>query len=155
MAVVNGTEVMVFASPSSGTTAWGMVGHATSHTLSIKMASRDTSNKGTLNYVTKANGRLDVTASLEGMYLDSDSYNLENFMLAQVARTPLLLIFGKPTTAGGSVPDTTTSGGTHFYASGQFLITGVDATFPDQANSTYSVSFEHYTGFQLNKLITT
>jgi len=28
----------------------------------------------------------------------------------------------------------------------------VDATFPDQANSTYSVSFEHADGFEINDL---
>ena len=152
--VINGDLVMVFLSANTGTTTWKAVAHATSHTLSIKMASRDTSNKGSGIYVTRKSGRLDVTGTLEGMYIDNDKYNAEDFALAIVARNPMLMIFGKETVQLTGVPDTTTSGLTHFYASGQFYITSCDMTFPDQANSTYSVSFEHATGFQVNRLIT-
>jgi hypothetical protein len=118
------------------------------------MATRDTSNKGTASYVTKAAGRLEVTATIEGMYIDTDTYNYADFMAAIIARTPYLLIFGKETTDGSGTPDTTTTGGAHFYSSGQFLCTGVDATFPDEGNSTYTATFEHYTGFAINNLIT-
>jgi hypothetical protein len=152
--VINGDLVMVFASASTGTTTWKTVAHATSHSLSIKMATRETSNKGSGTYTTRKSGRLDVTGSMSGMYIDNDKFNLEDFQLAIVARTPLLMIFGRETVQLNGVPDTTTSGLTHFYSSGQFYITSVDSEFPDQANSTYSVSFEHCTGFQINKLIT-
>lgn len=151
--VVNGSDVLVFASPSTGATTWKPVAHSTSHTLSIKMATRDTSNKGTASYVTKAAGRLEVTATVEGMYIDTDTYNYADFMAAIIARTPYLLIFGKETSDGSGTPDTTTSGGAHFYSSGQFLCTGVDATFPDEGNSTYTATFEHYTGFAINSKI--
>ena|SRR3972149_4804681 len=150
MAVVNGSEVMVFISPTSGTSVWKAVAHATSHTLSIKSATRDTSNKGTAHYVTKDYGRTDVTGTLEGMYIDTDTYNYADFLALIIAREPVLMIFGKETVQFNGVPDTTTTGGVHFYSSGQFIITGVDATFPDEANSTYSVTFEHFTGFAIN-----
>jgi hypothetical protein len=150
--VINGSDVMVFASPSSGTTTWKSVAHATSHSLSIKMATRDTSNKGTASYATKAAGRLEVTATVEGLYIDTDTYNYADFMAAIIARTPYLMIFGKEASAG--VPDTTTTGGAHFYSSGQFLCTGIDASFPDEGNATYTATFEHYTGFEINHLIT-
>lgn len=150
--VVNGSEVLVFFSSNLTTPSWEIAGHAISHSLSIKMATRDTSNKGTGNYATKAAGRLEVTGSMEGMYIPTDTYNYEDFMKAIIARTPVLMIFGQESTAGSTVPDTTTSGGTHFYASGEFLITGCDGTFPDQANATYTVTFEHYDNFLLNKL---
>jgi hypothetical protein len=153
--VVNGTDVLIFFSNySAGTTpAWSIAAHATSHSLSIKMATRDTSNKGTANFVTKAAGRIDVSGSMEGMVIYDDAYNYEDFMTAILARTPLLMIFGQR--AGTSdVPDTTTGGDEHFYASGLFLITGLDATFPDQANSTYTVTFEHYSSFQMNNYTT-
>jgi hypothetical protein len=153
--IINGSEVMVFVSAVTGTTSWVAVAHAVSHTLSIKMATRDTSNKGTANYVTKAEGRLEVTGTMEGMYIDDDQYNYEDFMELIIAREPVLMFFGKETSQFSGVPDTTTSGGAHFYASGQFLITGVDATFPDQQNSTYTVTFEHYTGFDINTVIVT
>lgn len=150
--VIKGDEVMVFISPSTGTTAWTMVGHATSHTLSIKHSTRDISNKGTGDYVERGEGRLDVTGTLEGMYIDNDKYDLEDFYTIITTKVPVLMIFGKEASAG--VPDTTTTGLTHFYASGEFYLSSVDATFPDKENSTYTVAFEHATGFQMNKLIT-
>jgi hypothetical protein len=88
------------------------------------------------------------------MYIDNDKYNAEDFALAIVARNPMLMIFGKETVQLNGVPDTTTTGLTHFYASGQFYITGIDMTNPDKENASYSVTFEHATGFQINKLIT-
>jgi hypothetical protein len=152
--VISGDLVMVFLSASTGTTTWKSVAHATSHTLSIKMAARDTSNKGSGTYTTRLAGRLDVTGTLEGMYIDNDKYNAEDFALAIVARAPVLMIFGRETVQLNGVPDTTTGGLTHYYSSGQFYITGIDQTFADRANSTYSVTFEHCTGFQINQLIT-
>ena len=152
--VVNGGDVFVFCSPATGATSWADVAHATSHTLSIKMASRDTSNKGTASYVTKAAGRLEVTATVEGLYIDSDTYNWADFMSYITARNEILLIFGKESSAGSGAPDTTTSGGAHFYASGKFICTSLDATFPDEENSTYTATFEHVSGFAINNLIT-
>jgi len=152
--VVNGTDVLVFLSPSTGATTWKTFAHATSHTLSVKMTTRDTSNKESGTIVTRAPGRVDVTGTMEGMYIDSDTYNLEDLLKAVVDRTKYLMIFGKETSALSGIPDTTTTGGTHFYASGQFYITSVDQTHPDQANSTYTVSFEHASGFDYNSLIT-
>lgn len=152
--VINGSDVLVFISPSTGGTTWKAVAHATTHTLSVKMATRDTSNKGTASFVTKAAGRLEVTGTLEGMYIDDDKYNLEDFMEMIIARVPILMIFGKETTDASGVPDTTTSGKTHFYASGEFLLTGIDSSFPDEQNGTYTATFEHYTGFAINNLIT-
>jgi len=152
--VVSGEYVMMFISPATGSTTWKAVAHATSHTLSIKMASRDTSNKGTGNFVTKASGRLEVTGTLTGMYIDDDQYNYEDFMEMILARDPILMIFGKETVQFNGIPDTTTTGGTHFYSSGQFILTDLTADFPDQQNSTYTATFEHYSGFAMNSLIT-
>jgi hypothetical protein len=152
--VVNGTDVLVFISPSTGATTWTHFGAATSHTLSVKMSTRDTSNKQSGTIVTRKPGRVDVTGTMEGLYIDNDKYNLEDLLKAVVDRTLFLMIFGKETSALSGVPDTTTSGGTHFYSSGQFYITSVDATFPDQANSTFTATFEHASGFDYNSLIT-
>lgn len=153
--VVNGSDVLIFRSAVTGTTTWLAIAHATSHTLSVKMATRDTSNKGTSSYVTKAAGRLDVTATVEGMYIDGDTETgYSTLMTAITARTEMLLIFGKETSDGSGVPDTTTTGGVHWYASGRFICTSVDATFPDEGNSTYTATFEHVSGFVLNQLVT-
>ena len=154
--VINGTDVLVFISPSSGATTWTAASHATSHSLSIKMATRDTSNKYSGVYVTRDKGRVDVTGSMQGMYIDSDKYNLEDFYTIITTRVPVLMIFAKNTSTipAAAVPDTTTTGAAHFYASGKFWITDISPTFPDAANSTYTVAFEHCSGFQMNKLIT-
>jgi hypothetical protein len=90
---------------------------------------------------------------MEGMYIDDDAYNYEDFMTAILARTPFLMIFGKESGTTGQ-PDITTGGKEHFYASGLFYLTKLDATFPDQTNSTYTVSFEHAEGFQMNGYLT-
>lgn len=150
--VINGTDVMVFMSPSSGTTTWTVIGHATSHSLSIDVATRDTSNKGTAAYETSAAGRIKVTGTIEGLYMDDDKYNLEDLMTAILAREPMLMIFGREASAG--VPDTTTTGKTHFYCSGQFILSNLQATFPDQENSTYTATITHHSGFVMNQLIT-
>jgi hypothetical protein len=121
------------------------------------MATRETSNKGSGVYVTRDKGRVDITGSMEGFYIDTDQYNLEDFNTIVTTRVPVLMIFGKSTTTAPTtaVPDTTTSGGAHFYGSGKFWITSIDPTFPDDGNSTYSVTFEHCSGWQMNRLITT
>jgi hypothetical protein len=153
--VINGTDVMVFISTSLGASpSWTSVAHATSHSLSIKSATRDTSNKGTANFVTKEYGRTEVTASLEGMNIDDDKYNYADFVGLMLARSPFLMVFGHATTPGSGQPETTTGSSPQFYASGQFILTSIDATFPDQQNSTYTATFEHYTGFVINTLAT-
>lgn len=154
--VINGTDVMVFISTTTGSSpSWLSVAHATSHSLSIKSATRDTSNKGTANFVTKEYGRTEVTATLEGMYIDDDTYNYADFVDIMLKRNPFLMVFGHETSQGSGQPlTTTTTGGTNFYASGQFILTSIDATFPDQQNSTYTATFEHYTGFVVNTLAT-
>src|SRR4030042_3159227 len=111
--VINGTDVIVFISPSTGTTTWKAVAHATSHTLSIKMATRITSNKGSGIIETRDKGRLDVTGTLEGMYIDTDQYNIEDFVTIMTTRVPVLMIFGKETTALSGVPETTIKEGAH------------------------------------------
>ena len=152
--IINGTSVLVFISPLTGTTTWTTFANATSHTLSVKMSTRDTSNKDSGSYVTRAAGRLDVTGTMDGLAVDNNKYNYEDLMKIVVARTAVLMIFGKETSSLSGVPDTTTTGGTHFYGSGKFFITEVTPTFPDQGNVTYTCTFEHADGFAFNSLIT-
>ncbi|HLO59824.1 MAG TPA: phage tail tube protein [Bacteroidales bacterium] len=129
--IINGSDLFVFMNDVP-------VAHSTSHTLSIKMGTRNTSNKGTGKFETKAPGRLDVTVSAEGLCVDGD-YNA--LMNAMVLRVPVTLELGKKSD-GAETLDTS-----EFYAHGDFLITAFDQNAGDQANATYSVSFEHYEGF--------
>lgn len=115
--VINGGDIVMTV---DGTT----IGYATSHSLSISMSTRDTSNKTSGIYTTRESGRLDVTASCEGMAV----YGGFNTLLAKVvARTKVALIMKE---------------GTKVYATGNFFITSAEVSAPDQDNVTYSLSFE-------------
>jgi hypothetical protein len=128
--IINGSDIFVFMDGEA-------VAHATSHTLGIKMATRNTSNKDSGVFETKAAGRMDVTASCEAMAVYGD---FQKILSAMVLRQPVTLEFGQKDENG----DLDTS---VFYAHGDFLITSFDQNSPDQGNVTYSASFEHFEGF--------
>jgi hypothetical protein len=129
MAAVNGTDLFVFMNGA-------LVAHAISHTLDAKMITRKTSDKDSGVFETAAPGRLDITASCEGMVVYG---SIELLRAAIVARNPLDLDFGEK---DGTVVDDTVS-----YATGMFYLTSLSETAPDQGNATYTASFEHASGF--------
>jgi hypothetical protein len=133
--VINGSDLYVFIGGS-------VVAHATSHTLSMKMNTRDTSNKDTGKFNTKAVGRMDVSATADALVVYTD---VQTLLTAYLARTPLALGFGERT--GAVLVDGVYSGGAlntaKFYATGNFIITGFDMNAGDQENASYSVSFEN------------
>ena len=133
--VINGTDLFVFLTGTS-------IAHATSHSLSIKMATRDTSNKDSGLWVQKAPGRMDVTATAEGLCVYGAT-EFERLSTALTARVPVEVKFGQ---YSGT---TTAIDTTYWYASGTFILTGFDMTAGDAANATYSCSFEHYSGFTM------
>jgi hypothetical protein len=138
MAVINGSDLYVFRGATR-------IAHATSHSVSMKMATRDTSNKDTGKFNTKGVGRMDVTASSDNLMVYVDYAALGVLLLA---RTPLTLYFGEQTGAvetGGELVGGTLDGA-KFYASGSFIITGLDQNAGDQANASYTVSFENADG---------
>ena len=131
--VINGTDIVVFMGADA-------VAHATSHTLGMTMATRETSNKDTGKFNTKAPARLEVTASCDALVVYTDFA----LMAAAVTdRAPLLVKFGERT-AEGTLDDT------KFYAEGMFIITSLEMTAGDQENASYSASFEHYSDFALS-----
>jgi hypothetical protein len=129
--VINGTDLFVFMDDV-------VVGHATNHTLSMTMATRNTSNKDSGIFDTKDVGRFDVTASCEGLMVYGD--NFQALMSAMRLRVPVKLEFGEKD--GSGELDTS-----KFYAHGDFIITSFEQGAPDQDNATYNVSFEHYENF--------
>jgi hypothetical protein len=150
--IINGSDVYMFFSATTGATDWMAAAYATSHTLNLNRTIRDTSNKGSGDIDTADYGRLKVTGTLEGMSIDNDSqYGYEDFIAAIYNKTPLMMMFAKD--AGSFEPNTTTGGGLNFYASGIFVLESVSKTDPDNANSTYSVSFTHKSGFVLNSVV--
>jgi hypothetical protein len=127
---INGTDLFVFIDGV-------LVAHATSHTLSPKMGTRKTTNKDSGVFETKASGRIEVTASCEGMQVYGDINILRTKFYA---REPVTVDFGEQ--VEGAL-DTT-----KIYATGDFLITGLDEGAPDGETATYNASFEHSSGFQ-------
>jgi hypothetical protein len=127
---INGTDLFVFMDGV-------VVAHATGHTLSPKMATRGTSNKDSGIFETKAAGRIDVTGTCEGLVVYGD---IEVLRSAFIARVPVKLDFGEQ--VSGSLDES------KIYATGNFLITGLDEGAPDNGNATYNMSFEHSSGFE-------
>lgn len=127
--VINGSDIFVYIDGVK-------VANATSHTLTLNMATRDTSNKDTGKFNTKDVGRLDITASSDALIVYT---NLAAMVTAYLDRLPVTLHFAEDT--AGS-PDLT-----KFYATGEFIITSMDINAADQANASYSCTFDHYSGF--------
>ena len=138
MAVINGSDLFVFIGGVR-------VAHATSHSISMKMATRDTSNKDTGKFNTKGVGRMDISASSDNLLVYTDFATLG---AAYLARSVVALTFGEQTGAtevDGDLVDGTLDT-TKMYASGNFIITGLDQNAGDQANASYTVSFENADG---------
>lgn len=127
--VINGSDIFVYLDGVK-------IANATSHTLTMNMATRDTSNKDTGSFNTKAVGRLDVTATSDALVVYTD---LATMVTAYLARLPVTLHFAEDD--DGS-PDTTV-----FYATGDFIITSMDINAGDQENASYSCTFDHYDNF--------
>jgi hypothetical protein len=127
--VINGSDIFVYIDGIK-------VANATSHTLTMNMATRDTSNKDTGKFNTKDVGRLDITASSDALVVYA---NLASMLTAYMARVPVTLHFAEDT---AGTPNTS-----KFYATGEFVITSMDINAADQANASYSCTFDHYSGF--------
>ena len=121
MAIINGGDIKVY----NGAT---LIANGTSHSLTINMATRETSSKDSGIYTARESGRLDVSVSADGLVATSTFGTLLSLI---VARTALTLNLKQ---------DTTT------LVSGSFYLTSVEQSAPDQDNVTYSCSFEYAGG---------
>jgi hypothetical protein len=127
--VINGSDIFVYMDGVK-------IANATSHTLSISMATRNTSNKDTGKFNTKAVGRLDISATSDALIVYSD---LGTILEAYLDRVPLTLHFAEDDEGS---PDTS-----KFYATGDFIISNMDINAADEDNASYSVTFDHYDNF--------
>jgi len=127
--VINGSDIFVYIDGVK-------VANASSHTLSMTMTTRETSNKDTGKFNTKDVGRLDITATSDALVVYTD---IATMMTAYLDREPVHLHFAED--VAGS-PDET-----QFYAEGDFIITSLDMNAGDADNASYSCTFDHYDGF--------
>jgi hypothetical protein len=88
---------------------------------------------------------MDITASSDNLLVYTDFATLGT---AYLARSVVALTFGEQTgaTESGGELVVGTLDTSKFYASGNFIITGLDQNAGDQANASYSVSFENADG---------
>lgn len=119
--IINGGDITV---TQEGT----LIANSTSHTLTINMATRDISNKDSGIYAAREGGRLDVSVQVEGLVAVGGFKTLLNLIVARAALT-LALKEGATT-----------------YMTGEFLLTSVEQSAPDQENVTYSATFEYAGG---------
>lgn len=133
--VINGTDLYVFIDDE-------VVAHATSHSISMKMNTRATSNKDTGKWNTKAVGRLDLTASCDALVVYADYAVMAQALLD---RQVVHIAFGERT--GATLEEGEYVGGTldesKFYAEGNFIITGLDQNAADEDNASYTATFEN------------
>lgn len=131
--VINGTDLFVFVGGVP-------LAHATSHSLSFKMSTRDTSDKTSGKWLTKAPGRMDVTITAEGLAAYGEFETIANSM---INRSTLTVFLGKVSNDAATGMDLTAGS----YASGVFYVTSWDHTAGQEVNATYSVTFDHASGF--------
>lgn len=131
--VINGSDLYLFVETIP-------LAHATSYTLTINMGVRNTSNKDTGLWETNAPGRFTATASCDGMVAYG---SFETIVDQLIARAPVTLYFGR------KIGDVASAGfdASASFASGDFYVTSWEQTAPDAGNTTYSVQFEHCSGF--------
>jgi hypothetical protein len=115
---------------------------ATNHTLSLTMKTRPTSNKDSGKFDTEAAGRFNINASADAMKVYG---NFEAILQAMLNQIPVQLDFGQK-----NADPLNTLDETKFYASGMFLITAFDDAAPDGDTATYTVKFNHNSGFTLS-----
>lgn len=121
MAIINGASITVFDGASK-------IADSTNASVSITMATRDTSNKDSGIYASREAGRLDVGVTVDGLVAVG---GFSTLLTKIVARTALTI----------NVKDGATT-----KLSGSFLLTNVEQSAPDQENVTYSCSFEYAGG---------
>jgi len=136
MAVLNGTSMLVYV--QSGSEGFTPIAQATSHTLNITQASRDTSNKTTGKFVDRATGRIDVTGTAEGFCTHDNELGYERLMKLILDRTECKLLFADVSSSTNNAPAT----GSEFYASGSFVFSSFDLSAPQEDNVTYSCAYE-------------
>ena len=135
--ITNGNDLFIFTSSSTP------LAHATSWTLNLKNGTRNVTDKESGSYEQLRPNRFTVTASAEGMIAYGD---FEAMVTGMTGKSVFTLYFGK---GNRSATDATVTAfaSASTYASGAFYMTSFQETAPMDGNATYSVEFEHCSGF--------
>ena len=120
--VINGTDFFMFDSKT-------VIGHATSHNLSVDMASIDASSKSSAGWKQIISGMKSWNASGSGLYTFDDAYGHSQLLAAMTAKTKIMVKLA-----------TATATNKYFYGYGYLTSLTLDA--PNEDATTYSWSFE-------------
>lgn len=120
--VINGSDFFMYDSKT-------LIGHATSHTLSVTMNAIDSSSKDAAGWEDNIGGIRAWEASGDGLYTFDDTYGFSQLMAIITARTLIMVKLS-----------TTTSTNKYYYGYGR--LTSLTLNAPNEDASTYSFSFK-------------
>ena len=120
--ILNGIDILVY----NGTNAFA---HATDCSLQVSMALRDASTKSSVGWKANLPGQRSWQISTNGLIAMDVQYNFANLVNLAINQTKLTIYFK-------------TSNSSDYSFSGYAYLTSVQASAPNNANATYSASFE-------------
>lgn len=131
--IINGTDLLLYYSTDDGAT-WTALAHATSHSLSYQMKTRDVSHKRSGTGRVTQRSRTGMTGSAAGLVsydADCDYHVFQGFI-----KNRTLLKIASAEDNGSDAPDTTN------IVTSDIYLTDVSKDVPDDENVTYSITFE-------------
>lgn len=133
---IKGGDMMLFINSKA-------IAFSTSHTLSIKAETKDTSNKdeGGGDWASNEVGLLSWSAKSENMYsIDGNGNNYDDLYDLMIKKTPITATFSKKKEEVSEVPE---AGWTSSKPDleGRLIITSLELNAPNGDYATYSVEF--------------
>jgi len=119
--ILNGTDLLMYVGSD-------IIGHATSHTLSVTMSSRDSTTKSSGGWAAKLGGLRSWEASGEGFMAYDASYGYDELLAVLIARTAVTIKLSTEETG-----DT--------YWTGSALLESIEQSSGVEENVTFSFSF--------------
>lgn len=133
---IEGGDMMLFINGKA-------IAFSTSHVLSIKAETKDTSNKdeGGGDWASNEVGLLSWSAKSENMYsIDGNGNNYDGLYDMMIAKTPITATFSKKKEEVSEVPEAGWTASKPDYE-GKAIITSLELNAPNGDYATYSVEF--------------
>lgn len=133
---IKGGDMMLFINGKA-------IAFSTSHTLSIKAETKDTSNKdeGGGDWASNEVGLLSWSAKSENMYsIDGNGNNYDDLYDLMIKKTPIMATFSKKKEEVSEVPEAGWTASKPDYE-GKVVITSLELNAPNGDYATYSVEF--------------
>lgn len=133
---IKGGDMMLFVNGKA-------IAFSTSHTLSIKAETKDTSNKdeGGGDWASNEVGLLSWSAKSENMYsVDGQGNNYKDLFDLMIKKTPITATFSKKKEEVSEVPEAGWTASKPDYE-GKVIITSLELNAPNGDYATYSVEF--------------